>query len=78
MTVVRSILAVVAGLVFIFVTHNATDYILESLGIFSPPTVRFDHHMDGDHSRHLPGDLLGDRVVTSRRFLRPPARCCTR
>jgi len=42
MTILRSIFAVLAGLVFIFITHSATDFILESLGIFTPPTVRFD------------------------------------
>jgi len=42
MTILRSILAVLAGLVFILITHSAMDFILESLGIFTPPTVRFD------------------------------------
>jgi hypothetical protein len=42
MTILKSILAVLAGLIFIFVTHNGIDFILESLGIFTPPTVRFD------------------------------------
>lgn len=31
-----------AGFVFIFVTHSGTDFLLESLGIFTPPTQRFD------------------------------------
>ena len=42
MTILKSILAVLAGLIFILITHSATDFILESLGIFTPPTVRFD------------------------------------
>ena len=42
MTTLRSILAVLAGLIFIGITHSGTDFILESLGIFTPPTVRFD------------------------------------
>jgi hypothetical protein len=42
MTIVRSILAVLAGLIFIFITHSGTDFILETLGVFTPPTVRFD------------------------------------
>lgn len=42
MNIVKSIGAVLAGLVFIFVTHSVMDLILESLGIFTPPTVRFD------------------------------------
>jgi hypothetical protein len=32
----RSILAVVAGLVFIFVTHLGTDQVLHVLGVFPP------------------------------------------
>lgn len=42
MLILRSVLAIVAGLLFIFVTHSGTDLILESMGIFTPPTVRFD------------------------------------
>jgi hypothetical protein len=34
--------AILVGFIFIGVTHNGTDFILESLGIFTPPTVRFD------------------------------------
>ena len=41
-TILKSILAILVGTVFIFVTHNGTDFVLESLGIFTPPTVRFD------------------------------------
>jgi hypothetical protein len=42
MNVLKSIGAVFAGIVFIFVTHSGVDLILESLGIFTPPTERFD------------------------------------
>src|SRR5262249_54834271 len=42
MTTLRSILAVLAGLIFIGITHSGTDFMLESLGIFTPTTVRFD------------------------------------
>ena len=42
MNVLKSIGAVLAGFVFIVITHNGTDLILESLGIFTPPTQRFD------------------------------------
>ena len=42
MNILKSIGAVLAGLVFIFVTHSGVDLILESLGIFTPPTQRFD------------------------------------
>lgn len=42
MNVLKSIGAVFVGLVFIFVTHSGVDLILESLGIFSPTTERFD------------------------------------
>jgi hypothetical protein len=42
MNILKSIGAVIAGLVFIFVTHSGVDFILESLGIFTPPSQRFD------------------------------------
>jgi hypothetical protein len=41
MNVLRSIAAVVAGIIFIFITHSATDFILESLGIFTSPDQGF-------------------------------------
>jgi hypothetical protein len=42
MKILKSIGAVLAGLIFIGVTHSAVDRILEGLGIFTPPTLRFD------------------------------------
>ena len=42
MTILRSVLAVLCGLIFILITHSATDFILESFGFFTPTTVRFD------------------------------------
>ena len=42
MNILKSIGAVLAGLVFIFITHSGVDLILESLGIFSPTTQRFE------------------------------------
>ena len=42
MNILKSIGAVLAGLVFIFATHSGVDFILESLGIFTPATQRFD------------------------------------
>ncbi len=42
MNILKGIGAILAGFIFVGVTHNGTDYILESLGIFTPPTVRFD------------------------------------
>jgi hypothetical protein len=36
MTVVKSILAVLAGLVFIFATHMGTDEVMHALGVFPP------------------------------------------
>ncbi len=42
MNILKGILAIAVGFVFIGVTHNGTDFVLESLGIFTPPTVRFD------------------------------------
>jgi hypothetical protein len=42
MTILKSIGAVLAGLIFIFATHSGVDLILESLGIFTPATQRFE------------------------------------
>ncbi len=42
MNILKGIGAILAGFIFIGVTHNGTDFILESLGVFTPPTVRFD------------------------------------
>ena len=41
MTIIRSIAAVLAGLIFIFITHSGMDFILESLGIFMSPHENF-------------------------------------
>lgn len=40
MKIIKSILAILAGTVFIVITHTGTDFILESLGIFPPPPNR--------------------------------------
>jgi len=34
--------AILAGIVFIVVTHTATDFVLEKFGIFTPPNQKFD------------------------------------
>ena len=39
MTILKSIGAVLAGLIFIVFSHTAVDKILESLGIFPPPEL---------------------------------------
>ena len=36
MSIVKSILAVLAGLVFIFATHMGTDEVMHGLGVFPP------------------------------------------
>ena len=38
MNILRGIGAIIAGVVFIVVTHSLTDLILEKLGIFTPPS----------------------------------------
>lgn len=38
MSILRGIGAIIAGVVFIVVTHSVTDLILEKLGIFPPPS----------------------------------------
>jgi hypothetical protein len=37
MKILKSIGAVLAGMIFIVISHTATDFVLESLGIFPPP-----------------------------------------
>lgn len=39
MDILKAIGAIFAGLVFIVITHTVTDFILESLGIFPPPST---------------------------------------
>ena len=41
MNILKGIGAVLAGLIFIVVSHSATDFVLESLGIFTPPEQGF-------------------------------------
>lgn len=41
MKILKGIGAVLAGIIFIVVTHSLTDFILESLGIFTPPDQGF-------------------------------------
>jgi len=41
MTILKGIGAVLAGMLFIVISHTATDFVLESLGIFTPPDQGF-------------------------------------
>ena len=41
MNILKSILAVVVGLFLIFLSHTGTDFVLESLGIFTSPDKGF-------------------------------------
>jgi uncharacterized membrane protein len=41
MNILKGIGAVIAGVIFIVGTHSLTDFILESLGIFTPPDAGF-------------------------------------
>jgi hypothetical protein len=38
MNILKGIGAILAGMIFIIVTHTVTDLVLESLGIFTPPS----------------------------------------
>lgn len=42
MNIIKGIGAILVAIIFVFVTHSGTDLILEKLGIFTPPDVRFD------------------------------------
>ena len=41
MKILKGIGAILAGMVFIVVTHTATDFVLEKLGVFPPPAQGF-------------------------------------
>ena len=41
MNIVKGIGAILAGILFIVVTHTGTDFVLEKLGIFPPPAQGF-------------------------------------
>ena len=41
MNVLKGIGAILAGMIFIIVTHTGTDFVLESLGIFTQPSEGF-------------------------------------
>jgi len=41
MKILKGIGAILAGMLFIVVSHTATDFVLESLGIFTPPDQGF-------------------------------------
>ncbi|PYS89852.1 MAG: hypothetical protein DMF62_06260 [Acidobacteria bacterium] len=58
MRILKSILAVLAGLIFIIFSHSLTDFILESFGIFPPPS-------EGLHVTWMLLLALGYRTVLS-------------
>ena len=41
MNIWKGIRAILAGMIFIVVSHTGTDFVLEKLGIFSPPSEGF-------------------------------------
>lgn len=41
MNILKGIGAVLAGMIFIVLSHTGTDFILEKLGIFTPPDQGF-------------------------------------
>ena len=41
MSILKGIGAILAGIIFIVVTHTGTDFVLEKLGIFPPPGQGF-------------------------------------
>ena len=42
MNIVKGIGAILAGIIFIVVSHTGTDFVLEKLGIFTPPDQGFN------------------------------------
>lgn len=47
MNILKSIGAVLAGIIFIGVTHSVMDLILEKAGIFTPPESEIRYYVDG-------------------------------
>ena len=41
MNILKGIGAILAGIIFIVVSHTGTDFVLEKLGIFTPPSEGF-------------------------------------
>src|ERR1700730_9101470 len=41
MNILKGIGAILAGIIFIVVTHTGTDFVLQKLGIFTPPDQGF-------------------------------------
>lgn len=41
MNILKGIGAILAGIVFIVVTHTGTDFVLERVGVFTPPSQGF-------------------------------------
>lgn len=41
MNILKGIGAILAGMIFIVVSHTGTDFVLEKLGIFTPPSEGF-------------------------------------
>jgi len=41
MNILKGIIAILAGMIFIVVSHTGTDFALEKLGIFTPPSEGF-------------------------------------
>ena len=58
MNTLKSVGAVLAGLIFIFISHSLTDFILESAGVFPPPS-------EGLHVTWMLVLALGYRIVLS-------------
>ena len=58
MRIVKSTLAVLAGLIFIFISHSLADFILESTGVFPSPN-------DGLHDTWMLLLALAYRVALS-------------
>lgn len=59
MNTLKGIGAILAGMIFIVFSHTGTDFVLESLGIFTPPEQGISHYLDGSDRNNLPLHLYG-------------------
>ncbi len=73
MNTLKGIGAILAGIIFIVASHAGTDFVLEKLGIFTPPEQGFSHYVDGRDRHYLPQHLYGNRRLHYRGFSSRPA-----
>src|SRR5467141_4788186 len=73
MNPLKGIGAVLAGIVFIVVTHTVTDLVLESLGFFPAAKGGTSHYVDARDRNRLSQRLYGSRRLSHSSLSSRPA-----